>query len=135
MTNLRTAVAITLVSVFAACTGGTGDLPGSTDGGSSSSGGSSTSSSSGGSSSGGGGEIRASDFDQSCTGDQDCVAIYQGNACTPCACPNAAIAVADRQAYNDTRASFQCPQNEDIVCDACSAPLVACTAGTCAIKQ
>jgi hypothetical protein len=135
MTNLRTAWPLIFVFLAAACTGGSGDLPGSTSSGGSSG---STSGASGGSSSGGGAQIRASDFDQSCTGDQDCVAVFEGDVCAPCACANAAIALTARAEYNDARSnlfsSADCVK-PDVECDVCPDPPVSCGQGTCAITR
>lgn len=140
MTVARALSATTSIALLlAACTGGPGDLPG-TDGGSGGQGGSSSGSSggsSGGSSSGSSGtnaQIRASDFDQSCTAATDCVAVFEGQICSPCGCPNAAIAKKDLQEYASTRAAANCPQT-DIACDACAAPAVDCAAGKCAIRR
>ncbi len=45
--------------------------------------------------------IQASNYEQSCSTDSDCVAVGEGNACFPCAlvCPNAAINVAAHAQY------------------------------------
>jgi hypothetical protein len=45
--------------------------------------------------------VQASDYDQSCAVDSDCVAVSEGNACYPCAlgCTNAAIRAAAYAQY------------------------------------
>jgi hypothetical protein len=49
--------------------------------------------------------IQASDYEQSCKVDSDCVAVGEGSACSPCAldCPNAAIS---KSAYAKYQADF-----------------------------
>lgn len=46
--------------------------------------------------------IRASDYDQSCNTDSDCVPVGEGNACYPCviACTTAAIRVTAKAQYS-----------------------------------
>lgn len=48
-------------------------------------------------------QIRASDYEQACSVDSDCVAISEGNACEACAlgCTNAAINMSDESKYED----------------------------------
>lgn len=141
MTVARALSAASSMALFlVACTGGPGELPGSdggSGGGSSSGSTSSSSSSSSSSTSSSGGTnttIKASDFDQSCTTAADCAPIYEGAICTPCACPNAAIAKKDLAKYNDTRADADCPPT-GVQCDACSPPAVTCAGGKCAINR
>ena len=45
--------------------------------------------------------IQASNYDRSCAVDSDCVAVAEGDVCTPCGvgCKNAAIIVAARAQY------------------------------------
>jgi hypothetical protein len=52
--------------------------------------------------------IRASDYDQSCTKDTDCVEISQGPTCNPCyfSCSNAAINVRSMAQYNADTANL-----------------------------
>jgi hypothetical protein len=120
-----------VVALVAACTGGPGDLPAG-DGGTSSSG--STSSSSSGSS-GTNAQIRASDFDQSCTTAADCAAVFEGPICKPCPCENAAIAKKDAEKYASTKAGADCPPQEgDVACAPCLPPIMACNAGKCALR-
>ena len=51
--------------------------------------------------------IEASNYDQSCTTDSDCIAIAEGDVCTPCGigCTNAAINVAAHARYKADVAS------------------------------
>jgi hypothetical protein len=75
--------------------------------------------------------IRASDYDQSCTTDSDCMAVTEGNSCRPCfACPNAAINGRDLDRYQSDVAAATTVVN---TCD-CFAPLACCHAGRCGVR-
>jgi hypothetical protein len=129
------AIAVCLVG----CVGGPGDGFGG-DGGVGSSSGSSGNSSSGGSSSGSSGssggastQIRASDFTQSCQVASDCTPIYQGEVCTPCACPNAAIATTQLDAYQSklTQIRSTCGPLPAIACADCANATPLCAGNKC----
>ena len=64
--------------------------------------------------------IAASDYDQTCATDADCVPVYEGTACDPqCLCANAAINAGALDTYqSDLAKTVQSPN----VC-ACAAPL------------
>jgi hypothetical protein len=72
--------------------------------------------------------ISANQFDQSCTSDADCVGIYQGDICSDCKCPNAAINVKSVMQYDAALADA--PPS---VCFCPSAPPPTCVNGTCLI--
>ncbi len=76
--------------------------------------------------------LRAGDYDQDCEVDTDCVAIFEGNACTSCACPNAAIASKDASKYSGDRtdAAKDCPDPGDVACTPCESPRVGCNPNT-----
>jgi hypothetical protein len=134
-----------LLVVLVACTGGagpidqTGNGSSSSSGLTSSSGGSSSGGSSGESSSGASGgsnqTVKASDFSQACVESTDCIAIYDGNVCDACKCPNAAIA---KDAASDYATKFQgagCPTT-DVACAAdCAEATPVCAQGTCTINR
>jgi hypothetical protein len=46
--------------------------------------------------------IQASDYDQTCANDSDCIAVGEGNACYPCVvqCPTAAISASAKKQYD-----------------------------------
>lgn len=81
-------------------------------------------------------ELVASDYDQTCQQDSDCVAIFQGElGCCGGGCPNAAISRANYGKYQMDVASRQqrcdpAPPCIGVTCFPCSA---ACVAGRCAI--
>lgn len=76
-------------------------------------------------------------YSKACTGDGDCTTATVGSVCSPCKCPNAAIASSELAKYDaDFRAaSSQCrtPQG-DIACAACAPATVACLSGTCTLQ-
>lgn len=76
--------------------------------------------------------IHASDYDQSCTKDSDCVPFFDGDIC-PCACPNAAISKQDeaRARADEQRAAERCTVK--VACGACASDAVQCTNNQCAI--
>jgi hypothetical protein len=136
-----------LFVVLVACTGGAGPIDQTGNGSSSSSsgltsssGGSSSGGSSGGSSSGGSGggsnqTVQASEFSQACVESTDCLAIYEGNVCDPCKCPNAAIAKAAASDYAEKFRGAECPTT-DVACAAdCAEATPVCAQGTCTINR
>jgi hypothetical protein len=72
--------------------------------------------------------LPASDYDQSCTQDSDCVGIAEGDLCTEgcIGCVNAAINVRDQAKYQSAVSGYA---------DSCSCPavLIGCNAGTCGL--
>jgi hypothetical protein len=73
------------------------------------------------------GVVRASDYDQSCTSDFDCVGVFSGDTCGDCSCPNATINKSAAPAYFP-HAPFFDPR--------CSCPITGtptCVGGVCII--
>jgi hypothetical protein len=72
--------------------------------------------------------LPASDYDQSCTQDSDCVGITEGELCTQgcIGCVNAAINVRDQAKYQSAVSGFS---------GTCSCPsvFIGCNAGTCGL--
>ncbi len=80
--------------------------------------------------------VRATDFSQSCTVASDCVAVYSGDQCAPCQCPNAAIATSQASSYasKSTQAKASCGDTGNISCGApCPATTTLCAGGKCSI--
>lgn len=75
--------------------------------------------------------IFASDYDQSCRQDTDCVAVFSGSFCGghSCACENSAINVSDQQRYVSDLQSDDAPE-----CPCPAPPAVACSQGTCVVR-
>jgi hypothetical protein len=73
--------------------------------------------------------IAASDYDQSCVHDSDCLGIVEGNLCDGrCTdCVNAAINVRDRAKY---QSDFSSKVSKAVNC-LCPGAVVACNGGTC----
>ena len=72
--------------------------------------------------------IEAVRYDQSCAGDTDCTAVYQGSLCGTCFCPNAAISQGALAAYRSDLAAAGPPPN---VCDCATIAPPVCNAGVC----
>ncbi len=75
--------------------------------------------------------IVATDYDQSCTTPDDCVAIIEGNACGTCACATKAIAASAKAEYDADVEAAVCGNQGDVLCAPCEQFEVACNAGTC----
>ena len=80
--------------------------------------------------------VFAASFDQYCTRDDDCVAVFEGNACEPCRCANAAIR---RDAMPEYRAeigafwSCQEPTECAAGCDVATGDPAICVANKCTL--
>ena len=77
-----------------------------------------------------GGTISAASYDQACNVAADCVAVYQGDLCGGCLCPNAAINQAAHPAYSAVLANLLPPV---VPCDCPDIPPPVCQAGTCVL--
>lgn len=77
------------------------------------------------------GSISASSYDQACKSDSDCVAVYQGSACSACYCPNAAINAAAVTKY---RSDFAALDPTTGICSCPVIPTPTCQAGVCTEK-
>lgn len=125
--RLASSIVVSLAVLVFACTGGSGPIDG--DGGASSS---SSGSSSGPSSGGGGKQISASDFEQGCVNENDCVAVFQGDVCNTCKCQNAAIAKTDLSKYESASSTDECRNQQPCAAD-CQEARVQCLVGKCAL--
>lgn len=74
------------------------------------------------------GAIDASDYDQSCTTDADCVAVYTGSVCGGCFCPNGAVGSKGFAAYQTDWNAYGPPAS---VCFCPLLPTPVCTGGVC----
>lgn len=74
--------------------------------------------------------ILASDFDQSCTADADCVTVLVGDICE-CGCESGAINKRDLEKYREERGDISCSTS----CEFCPEqdPAV-CKAGVCSVQ-
>jgi hypothetical protein len=75
--------------------------------------------------------ISASNYDQSCTTDADCVAVYQGEVCsTECSCPNAVI---NQRALAQYWTDFSKEDHKANVCDCALSPTPRCMGSICSL--
>ncbi len=60
-------------------------------------------------------------YSKECTTSSDCVGIFLGNQCEPCACPNAAISTGDKILYEADRSAAiaACGERIAIGCGPC----------------
>jgi hypothetical protein len=79
--------------------------------------------------------VLAGNYDQSCTRDDECVAVFEGNACEPVRCANAAIHRdglveyrAELGAYWSCQAPKACPAGQPVMGDQ-----AICRAGRCTL--
>lgn len=87
--------------------------------------------------SGCGGGLHASSYSQTCSVASDCVAVFSGDLCNGCGCPNEAINVSDQRRYEaDARAytALCSPLRPRCLAD-CIQVFPACSAGRCTLAQ
>jgi hypothetical protein len=82
--------------------------------------------------------ISAEGFDQSCTLDKDCVAVFLGDLCANphCNCPNDAINKSSLNSYNSEAETklAACPAGGGGPACTCAFHTLSCVQGTCMIK-
>jgi hypothetical protein len=74
--------------------------------------------------------ISASSYDQSCTTDADCIAVYEGPLCDDCLCVNAAINQGANDAYEQ---AINAAEPDPPACFCPSSPPPRCYGGTCTL--
>jgi hypothetical protein len=72
--------------------------------------------------------IWATDYDQSCTSNSDCVPVYQGSLCSECRCPNETINSAELAKYE---AASNTPGQPPASCFCPAFPPPLCQQGVC----
>ena len=74
-------------------------------------------------------------YSKTCTVAADCVGVFFGDQCTPCGCPNDAIASTERVNYAADRSAAiaACGPRPAIACAACQDVVLKCTAGACGL--
>jgi len=79
--------------------------------------------------------IDAKNYQRSCSADGDCAAVYSGDTCALCPCPNAAIATTELTRYQSDAQSLhgRCHSNAQADCVPCQAVTAFCLDGTCAV--
>ncbi len=80
--------------------------------------------------------VDAAKYRQSCTGSGDCTAVFSGDQCSICLCPNAGINNADADAFHRaaTEAVKHCGPRPAIACAGCPDIVDVCLAGKCAVQ-
>jgi hypothetical protein len=74
--------------------------------------------------------ISAGTYDQSCAGDADCAPVFQGDVCSQCWCPNAAINQSALSAYT---AALNASGPSTVICNCPAYPPPVCAAGVCTL--
>ena len=79
--------------------------------------------------------IDATQYDQTCSVDEDCMSVFTGNVCG-CNCTSIGINVADIESYNAERDELynQCAEDEIFECMACPNTEAYCEEGTCKVQ-
>lgn len=67
--------------------------------------------------------VAADDFERSCDVDEDCAAVYEGEICAECQCPNAAINITELEAYL-AQFDTMCVPNDQCPCVGATATCV-----------
>lgn len=65
--------------------------------------------------------IDGESYSRACTANADCVAVFFGNQCDPCGCPNTTIATQDEVTYHADRSAAlaACGPRPEIACGPC----------------
>jgi len=72
------------------------------------------------------------DYDQTCTKDEDCARVYTGSPCG-CSCDVGSVNQKDQSRYVADRRKVQCDRVVD--CGACQEARAFCTSGKCAAEN
>ncbi|MGM0555320.1 MAG: hypothetical protein ACQEVA_02980 [Myxococcota bacterium] len=81
--------------------------------------------------------LKASDFDQSCETDSDCVLVPAGEQCGPCpACPTAPISIDGEPEFRQALSQVDCRTTESgAQCEPCKLREPYCDQGTCKARE
>src|SRR5262245_2460865 len=78
--------------------------------------------------------LETSDYNKSCTADDQCIDVFIGDACGACRCANDAINVSDKDRYQeDLDAAASCRIGAPVCKSACITKLPVCQQGTCVL--
>ena len=80
--------------------------------------------------------IDVSDFDQSCSTNDDCIVVVDGDVCPSCSCPDAAITTSAKSEYDDEVAQRvdTCESTDESLlgaCEPCADTIPVCVSGVC----
>ncbi len=84
----------------------------------------------------GGTTIATTGYDRACAIDSDCAAVFQGEACAVCICPNAAVNQGQLTRYQSDLAALRtkCGPMPAIACGPCSPVIGLCLGGSCTTR-
>ena len=85
---------------------------------------------------GAGTSISVTSYGQACENDGECTAVFQGDVCTPCLCPNAGILTTALSTYTADVAKLrmQCGPIAEVACKPCSPMRGLCINKACATR-
>lgn len=71
-----------------------------------------------------------------CAAPADCAAVFFGDQCGVCACPNAAISSSEKVLYDADRSAAiaTCGPRAAVACGPCEDRVLTCTAGVCGLQ-
>ncbi len=71
-----------------------------------------------------------------CAAPADCAAVFFGDQCRVCACPNGAISSSDKVQYEADRSAAiaTCGPRAAVACGPCEDRVLTCTAGVCGLQ-
>ncbi len=74
-------------------------------------------------------------YKRTCSTDADCVAVYSGDVCALCPCPNEAIASSELTRYQSDSTSLhgRCHSTAQADCVPCATVTAFCLGGTCSV--
>lgn len=81
------------------------------------------------------GPIRASDYDQTCAKNSDCIGVTEADLCSHTMCTNCINATINVRALAQYRADFAKKENEPFLCPCPPGPTPVCIAGKCGFHQ
>jgi hypothetical protein len=78
--------------------------------------------------------LSISDYNKSCTANDQCIDVFIGEACSSCRCSNDAINISDRAAYQeDLDAAASCRLGLPACAADCISKVPVCQQGTCVL--
>ena len=77
-------------------------------------------------------QVSTEGVDKSCTVDDDCTVVFEGDVCSTCKCPGAAIAKSAEPGYNSAFQGNECGMSEPCAAD-CAQAVATCQDGVCTL--
>lgn len=80
--------------------------------------------------------IDGKQYATACQVPADCAAVFFGDQCSACACPNAAISASQKVTYDADRSGARaaCGPQPAIACAECPEVVLTCTSGVCGVQ-